>query len=202
MGYLYYFAESYPILSAFQMLFTIGMMVDAYRRGVEQYWYYFIPFVPFIGAWTYFFAIFLPHFTLTSPFWERKTPVEELRFRAKSTPTFANDFALGHRLTEMGRFEEAIEPLQNARKREPDHAPACFHLARCLYEIGQPAEALPFVQRILDKEPRFEDYAAWRLLMQIQTEMDLDEAALDTARQLVKQSPRTRGVAAMDGYEN
>ncbi len=190
MGYLHQLMYDHPILSVFQTLFMIGMIVDAYRRRAEQWWYYLIFFIPLIGAWAYFFAVFLPRFEWTAPFWERKTPVEELRFRAKNSPTFANDFALGLRLAELGRFEEAIDPLRDARKRDADHAPACYQLARCLYEIDKAPDALPLVRKILDKEPRFEDYAAWRLLMKIQEDLNLDDDALETARHLVKVSPR------------
>lgn len=190
MNYLNFLLMDYPILSVFHMAFLAAMVIDAYRRGVEAWWYYFIIFIPFIGALTYFFVIFVPQFNGKFPFWERKTPVEELRYRAQSTPTFANDFALGHRLVELGRFDEAIPPLEAARKREPNHAPVCFNLARCFYETNKSAEALPFVQRILDKEPRWEDYSAWRLLIQIQQDLQLDNESLETARQLVKLSPR------------
>jgi hypothetical protein len=189
--YLFYdLLASHPLLYAVQLLFTIGMIVHAYRRGVEQWWFYVIFFVQPVGAWVYFFAVFLPHFQWTAPFWERKTPVEELRFRAQSSPTFANHFALAQRLIELNRFEEAIPPLQEARKREPDHSPACYALARCMFEIQKPNDALPLIQRILDKEPRWEDYAAWRLLIRVQEDLNLGDAALETARHLVKISPR------------
>jgi len=190
MPFLHQLLFDYPILSALQTLFSVGVLIEEYRSGVEPWWFYFMLFVPIIGAWAYFFVVFLPHFNFKAPFWERKTPVEELRFRAQNSPTFANDLALGHRLVELGRYDEALAPLQAARKREPNHAPVCFHLAKCLYELHKSSEALPFVQAILDKEPRWEDYAAWRLLIKIQQDLDLDDATLETARQLVKLSPR------------
>lgn len=180
----------YPILSAIQSLFMVGMLIDAYRRGVEQWWFYFILFVPIIGAWAYFFVVFVPRFDLKFPFFERKTPVEELRYRAQNSPTFANDFALGQRLVELGRYDESLAPLESARKREPTHPQVCFHLAKSLYELHKSSEALPFVQAILDKEPRWEDYAAWRLLIKIQHDLNQADAAVETARHLVRLSPR------------
>lgn len=181
----------YPILSAIQSVFTIVMLIDAYRRGAEVWWYYVIIFMPLLGSWAYFFAVFLPRFDWKMPtLWERKTPVEELRYRAETSPTFANDFALGQRLVELRRYDEAIVPLEAARKREPNHAPVCFLLARCLYETERSADALPYVRAILDREPRWEDYSAWRLLIQIQEDLRLDDDAIETARQLVKLSPR------------
>jgi len=180
----------YPVLSALQSLFMLAMLFDAYRRRVEQWWFYFLVFVPVLGAWAYFFAILVPQFDYKWPIWERKTPFEELRFRAQSSPTFANDFALGQRLLELGRYEEALVLLEAARKREPSHAPVCFNMAKSLYELHRSAAALPFVQAILDKEPRWEDYAAWRLLIKIQEDLQLDDATVETARHLVKLSPR------------
>lgn len=182
--------SEHPLLSVLQLMMTIGMLVDAYRRGVEYWWFFLIFWLQPIGSWVYFFAIFLPRFEWTKVIWEKKTPVEELRYRAQNTPTFASHLALAQRLIELRRFEEAIPPLEEARKREPDHSPACFYLAQCLYETHKASDALPLVRRIIDKEPRWEDYAAWRLLIRIQEDMNLDDAALETARQLVKMSPR------------
>lgn len=181
----------YPLLSLLERCFAIAMIVHAYRRGAEFWWYYFIFFIPVIGSLAYFFAVVAPRIQWKYPFFgEPKTPVEELEFRAQNSPTFANHFALGARLVELGRYDEALGPLEDARKREPDHSPVCFNLARCLYELHRSNEALPYVQKIIEKEPRWEDYAAWRLLMQIQQDLGLDDAVVETGRQLVKLSPR------------
>ena len=45
------------IIGLLQLAFTIWMMVDAYHRSVEQFWYWIILLFQPIGAWAYFFSI-------------------------------------------------------------------------------------------------------------------------------------------------
>ena len=52
--------REYPLLSVLQLMMTIGMLVDAYRRGVEYWWFFLIFWLQPVGTWVYFFAIFLP----------------------------------------------------------------------------------------------------------------------------------------------
>ena len=75
-------------------------------------------------------------------------------------------------------------------RQEPDLAPACFRLAKSHYELGRSAEAEPLLQRILKKDSRWDDYSAWRMLLEVQEDLKKDEVVLDTARSLVKMSPR------------
>ena len=49
-----------------QAAMTIAMLVDAYRRGVEVWWYYLIFFLQPIGVWVYLFAVFLPRLDRTA----------------------------------------------------------------------------------------------------------------------------------------
>ena len=45
------------VLSLLQLAFTIWMMVDAYKRRVESFWYWIIFIMQPVGAWVYFFAV-------------------------------------------------------------------------------------------------------------------------------------------------
>src|SRR5437660_11110928 len=88
-------------LSLLQLAFTIWMMVDAYHRGVEGFWYWIILIFQPIGAWAYFFAVKLRTMRLpwwpsagASVTWERKLSLDELRYRVERAPTVANRLAL------------------------------------------------------------------------------------------------------------
>src|SRR5262245_9103565 len=52
----YLLDQLWNILYLAQAAFTIWMLVDAYRRGAEYYWYLIIFMVPVVGAWVYFFV--------------------------------------------------------------------------------------------------------------------------------------------------
>lgn len=192
MYYFFYLLEDHPLVGIAYVGFVVWLLVDVHRRGVEQWWFYVILFFPLIGPLVYFFAEKWRHLDLRLPaggLFERKTPVEELEFRSRQSPTLANHLALAERFMELSRFEDAIRPLEAARKLEPDHGPVCYRLARCHYELGRPAEAMPFLVELVNRDPRWEDYAAWRLLVEVQEALG-HEAVVETARQLVKMSPR------------
>src|SRR4051812_5187195 len=102
-----------------QLAFTIWMMVDAYHRGAEQFWYWIILFFQPIGAWVYFFAVKLrtlrlpglPSHGAGTPS-DRKLSLEELRYRVDRSPTVANRLALAHRLMDRDMHEDAIAHLE------------------------------------------------------------------------------------------
>src|SRR4051794_29518163 len=113
LGYSLFF----QFVMLLQMAFTVWMLVDAYRRGVEYFWYYLIFFFQPVGAWAYFFIFKmkdLPSVPGLSQWLARRSrpSLEELEFRVKQTPTFANQFGLAERLMEDGRHADAIRLLE------------------------------------------------------------------------------------------
>src|SRR5262245_55221686 len=118
MHLLYDIANSHPIISLAQMLFTIWMAVDVYRRRSEHFWYWVILFIPVLGAWVYFFAVVAPNLSTggSITWFQRKVSLAELRYRAEQTPTLANNLALGQGLIAKGAYAEAIPVLEAAHK--------------------------------------------------------------------------------------
>src|SRR5437660_472176 len=102
MDYIY----SHPILSGLQAAFTIWMLLDAYRRQAESFWFYVILFVPVLGTWAYFFAVKAADFKqLRLPaFLQSRPSLDELRFRCQQTPTLATHLALAERLLEAEEY--------------------------------------------------------------------------------------------------
>ena len=197
MGLIHEFLFGHPIVSVLQVAFTIWMAVEAARSG-NSYWIWIIIVFQPIGPWIFFFVemrervfgrlfVRLP---AMSHLFERKTPLDQLEYHAQQSPTVANQVALAERLVELGRFQDAVVPLEAALKREPDFAPATFKLARCRYELHDSAEAERLLTTIVSKDPRWSDYAAWRLLLDVQEDLKRHDALLDTARQLVRMAPR------------
>jgi hypothetical protein len=101
LGYLY------QVLYLAQGAFTIWMLVDAYRRGAESYWFLVILFLPGLGAWAYFFVVKVGDFPGLRDwsFLQRRPPLEELRYKAEQTPTLTNRLALAERLVELRDYE-------------------------------------------------------------------------------------------------
>ncbi len=61
----------------------------------------------------------------------------------------------------LGKFEKALEDAQRALDMEPDHSGAIRILAISLIELERYEEAIPLLDRYLQKHP--EDWSAWRI---------------------------------------
>src|SRR5256885_3086533 len=160
--------QTHPLVSLAQTAFMVWMLVDAYRRRAEAFWYYVILFLPAVGAWVYFFAVKLGDFRRgfgSGPLFQRRESLDELRYRATETPTLANHLALAQRLIEVRQHAEAVPHLEAVLKREPDHATASHSLAVCRLAEGRATEAVTILDRLTAREPRWSDYAAWLTLI-------------------------------------
>jgi hypothetical protein len=192
MGLLEYFFD-YPYIALLQTAFMIWMLVDAYRRGAEFYWYWIILLVPGIGAWVYFFAVKVPsgdfrNLSLGGVF-HRGPSLDQLRFLAEQTPTLTNHLNLAQRLIERREFAEAEPHVAAALKTEPEHGGAQYMLAQCQMELGRPREAVEVVQKLLQREPRWSNYRGWRLLIQARDEAGDGDGALESCRELARLAP-------------
>jgi len=80
--------------------------------------------------------------------------VEAFGAPAKSKP--GDPYAQGNygmALLEAGRAEEALAPLRIAVKLAPQEPNLAFYLARALAQSGRRTEAIPMLQRLLDRLP-------------------------------------------------
>lgn len=190
------FAEN-PAVAVFSLLglaFTVWMLVDAYRRGAEFFWYFVIFFLQPIGTLVYFFAVFLPGFRLprvgaAGPRWQRKLSLDELRYRTGRAPTVVNRMALAERLMETGAHREAIPLLDAVLAVDGQYCPALHDLARCHVAVGEPARAVPVLRRLIDRDRRWSDYRAWRTLIEAHDVQGQPAEALAACRELEKMMP-------------
>jgi hypothetical protein len=193
MDYLLDVFTYYPILSLLQTAFMVWMLVDAYRRGAEYYWYLIILFLPVVGAWVYFFAVKVQSGDFRSVnlggLIRRGPSLDQLRYLADQTPTLTNHLNLAQRLIEVGQHAEAVPHLDAVLKTEPDHGMALYSLATCHHELGRPAEAVPVLERLLRRDNRWGNYAGWRLLVEAQDESGDRAGALQSCRELARLAP-------------
>src|SRR2546423_1795507 len=115
------------VLSLLQLAFIVWMVVDAYQRRVEPFWYWVILIFHPIGAWIYFFAVKfrtlrLPG-TLPVISGDRQLSLDELRYRVERTPTVAHRLALAQRLMEKGGHAEAGPPPEAGVGQRAGHPP-------------------------------------------------------------------------------
>jgi hypothetical protein len=188
MEYLDYL---YQIGYLAQGAFTIWMLVDCYRRGAEQYWFWVILFVPVLGAWAYFFVVKIGDFSALRElsFLQRRPAMEELRYKAQQMPTLTNRLALAERLVEIRDYEEAVPHLEAVLKQEPDLSQPRYLLALCRAEEGKADLAAPLLEKLIARDRTWSNYAAWHLLIRIQGESGAGDKALATCRELARLAP-------------
>lgn len=194
----------FPILSLLQTGFMIWMLVDAYRRGAEWFWFLIILFVPMAGAWAYFFAVKLPsgdfrHVNVGGGLVRRGPPLEHLRYLAEQTPTLTNRLNLAQRLIDLHEYAEATPHLQAVLKAEPDHGMALYCLASCYYEMRRGAEAVPVLKKLLSRDNTWGNYVGWRLLIAAQAEAGDEAGALESSRELARLSPTLQNSCLLAG---
>ena len=189
MPYIYSLIAEHPVLSLIMLAFSLWMLVDAYHRGVDFFWYWIILLVQPIGALAYFFVFKFQDFRNFKGWFHRRPGLQELRYRVTQVPTLANQLALGQRLIEKHEYAEALTYLESALTREPDHSQVLYCQAVCYVEMGQPQKGIPFLERIIARDRLWSDYSAWRLLIQARSETDDQEGALKACRDLVKLAP-------------
>jgi hypothetical protein len=181
------------VLSLLQLAFTIWMIVDAYHRGVETYWYWLILFFQPIGSWAYFFAVKFR--TLRWPGRSlnrsggRNYSLDQLRYLVERAPTVANRIAYAERLMEKGKHADAIPLLEAVLAVEPDYAPALHTLAECRLAADDPEHAVAPLEKLLRRDPCWADYRAWRTLLEVHRARGKPADALATCREFVKRLP-------------
>jgi hypothetical protein len=184
------FDSLYSYLPVAQVAFTVWMLVDAYRRQAEAFWYWVILLVQPFGAWVYFFAVKIHDFRGLKGFsFQRRPSVGELRYRAEQTPTLTNHLALAQRLIEGHLHAEARPHLEKALALEPDHCQVLYSLAVCASKGGNAAAAVPLLERVLARDRCWSDYAAWRLLVEVRSELGDGAGALSACRDLARLAP-------------
>jgi hypothetical protein len=187
------FDQFYGIFGLLQTAFMVWMLVDAYRRGAEYYWYLIILLLPGLGAWIYFFVVKVPSGDFRNislgGFARRGPSLDQLRYLAEQTPTLTNHLNLARRLVEVGGHAEALPHLEAALKTEPDHGEALYLLASCHQALGRPAEAVPVLERLLRRDNRWGNYAGWRLLIEAQDDLGERADALRSCRELARLAP-------------
>jgi hypothetical protein len=180
-------------LGLLQLAFTIWMLVDAYHRSVEAWWYWVIFFFQPIGAWVYFFAIKLR--TLRRPGMgsfrsgQRRLSLDHLRYSVERAPTVANRIALAERLMEKGEHAEAIPLLEAVLVIEPDYCAVLHDLAECRLAAGSPEQALAPLQKLIQRDPCWSDYRAWRTLLDVHQARGQPADALAACREFHKRLP-------------
>jgi hypothetical protein len=187
------FLYEIPYLYAAQIALTIWMLVDASRRGAEQYWFWIILLLQPVGAWAYFFTHKLGDFRGVrggiGGVFQRRASLEELRYRVDRAPTAASRLELGQRLIELGHHAEAIPHLQAVLNHEPEHGQVLFSLAACHRQGGHPELAVPLLEKLVARHAAWGNYRGWHALIEARREAGDTRGAVTGCRDLLRAAP-------------
>jgi hypothetical protein len=177
-----------------QLIFTIAMLVHAYRNGAEIFWYFLIFLLQPFGAWAYFLLVVVRNLRTGGsgpnwPTWQRKLSLDELRYHAERMPTVNNRIALAEGLMAKGQHAEAIPILEAVLAIDQIHCLAMHDLAICHLACDQPAAAVAMLQRLMQRDSRWSYYRAWRTLIDAQVACQNPAEALKACRELAKLVP-------------
>jgi hypothetical protein len=170
---------------------TVWMLVDAYRRGADFFWYWVIFFLQPFGALAYFVVVKRHDLRLPRglALWSSGPSLAELRYQAERFPTLTNHLALAERLIEDGDDAGAVPHLSAALKIEQEHPRVAYLLAVCHVHQGNFAEALPLLMQLLKREPRWSHGIAWRLLGEARGQAGDEAGSLAAWREFVRLAP-------------
>ncbi len=182
-------------------VFTLWMLVDAYQRRAESYWY-FIILMP-LGEWAYFLAVKRHDFNWGFLAGFRKPPpasLEILKRRLRDSPSDKNRLETGWAHLEANEPEPAAELFQSVLRRDPDDPRALHGLGLARIDLEEPASAVAPLSRLVEREPAYDDYEVWHDLAFAHWESENRLEAIATLRRLVETSPQVKHKVILGGY--
>lgn len=170
------------ILFLLQTLFSIWMLVDAIRRGAEQFWW-LIVMIPF-GEVAYFIAVVLPdiqggNHALSKLFTGRPPSLKELRRDFAQTPSHQNRVRLAQGLHDAELYEEALSVFADILGREPEDRAALHGYARCCAETEDIEQAIDALTHLFDLDKTYLDHEPAFMLARLLRESGDSEAAIE-----------------------
>lgn len=190
------------ILFILQTAFSVWMLVDAIRRGAEQYWWVIVMF-PF-GEVAYFIAVVLPDLQRSrgrlQKLLERPPSLKSLRRDFEQTPSHQNRLRLAQGLHDAEEYDEASERFAEVLGREPGDRGALYGYARCCEEIGDREQAIEALTHLFEQDPGYLDYEPVYELAGLLKESGEESEAIEVLEALARSVHRVGPRAELGHY--
>jgi hypothetical protein len=145
----------------------IVAMIHFFRRRPENYWFYIIIFGGPIGASAYLVIEAVPDLGLLPGVFHgfgRRNRIKTLETTILDNPSPGNYEELGELLLEQKQFEKGRQAFNQAIAARNDSPHAFYHRAQCSLGLGDFSAAIPDLELVVAKDPRFDYYRAAGLL--------------------------------------
>jgi len=145
----------------------IAAVIHFFRRRPEGYWFYVIIFGGGIGAAVYLVVEAIPDFALlrgTFQGFGRRSRIKNLEIQILDNPSPGNYEELGELLLEQKQFAKGRDAFNHAITARNDSPHAFYHRALCSLGLGDLSAAIPDLEHVVAKDPKFAYYRASGLL--------------------------------------
>ena len=158
-------------------------LIHFFRRRPEGYWFYVIIFLGPPGAAVYLLAEMVPDLGLLRGFVQgfgRRSRIQKVETDIIDNPSPANYEELGELYKDQGQFAKGREAFTNAIGKRSDSIYTFYSRALCSLALQDLATAIPYLERVVASDRKFDYYRAAGLLADAYTRT----GALDRAEPL------------------
>jgi hypothetical protein len=160
-------------------------LVHFVKRRPDTYWLYIIIFGGGLGAGVYLVAEVIPDFGLLPGVFHRyglSSRITALETQILDNPSAGNLEELAELYFEQEKYKQARDMLDRAIARRSDSLHAFYLRARSALGMGDYAGAIPDLEYVVGKNPKFDHYRASGLLGDAYARTgDLEKAAIPFA---------------------
>jgi len=144
-------------------------LIHFFRRRPDSWWFYIIIFLGPLGALIYLIAEAIPDAGLLRQSFKvfpRRKRIKELEAAVRVNPSAGNYEELADLLMDDGKLALARAAFDRTIAAQPNTLDPYYRRGVCALQLGDPAAALPDLERVVAKEPDYDFSRAPGLLAQ------------------------------------
>ncbi len=170
----------YSFLFPWNFILVAIAIVHFIRRRPETYWLYVILIGGSLGAIIYIFVEVLPDLGLlrgTLKVFPRRRRIRELEAIVLDNPSAGNYEELADLYLEEGKYQRARDCYNKAISSRTDSPDPFYRRGLAEIELGDFTAALPDLERVISKDPKYDFYRASGLLAHTYAKLGQPEKA-------------------------
>ncbi len=126
--------------------------------------------------------------------------VDELRYRHRLNPCLENKVQLAKRLYDEKEYAEASSLFQEALQMDREDKEALFGSGLCKSKLGQFSESMEILNRVVQMDRRFHDYAALEELARVCWMSGQKEETITMLKDLGRTNPNLKNATLLANY--
>ncbi|HLY40020.1 MAG TPA: tetratricopeptide repeat protein [Terracidiphilus sp.] len=168
------------LLYPFSLVLEILAIVHFIRRRPDMYWIYIIVFLGPVGSLVYLFVVAIPDLGLMNNSFRgisRRKRIDAVQAMVEDNPSAGNYEELGELYMDEGNFPAARVAFDQAIAGRSDTTDTFYHRGLCAMHLGDPAAAIPDLERVVKDNPAHDFHRAEGMLAQAYAQSGQKERA-------------------------